>query len=518
MLPRAPLFAAESAKTSSSKAASADPAANGTFNVADFGAVGNGQVLCTAAVQKTIDECARAGGGKVIVPPGTYLTGPIFLKSNMNFEVQAGATLLGSTRFEDYPSIQGRWEGIDRTVFASLLTGDNLENVAITGNGTLDGAGSVWWDAHHKTQELRRQHGIEGRAPENPPDAPLRWPRPRMINLYRSKNILISDIRIQNSPSWNVHPVLCEDVCIDGLSIVNPENSPNTDGIDPDSCRNVRIANCYISTGDDCVIVKSGYAYDPTHRPSENIVVTNCVFGTGHCGVGIGSETAGGVRNVTASNCVCDGTRRGLVFKTARGRGNAVENIRANNFVMRNIVEDAIVLGMFYERGPRSAMPVNSATPTFRNFRISDITVAGAKSAGLIEGLPEMPIDGLCLSNISADAKQGVSCTNANNVICDNLIVNSDSGPALALTGLRDFELCRVGTRKPRRQEPVIALREVEGGWVHSCYAAEGTGAFVELRGPANKRIAMANNQLSGAATKIAYADGASESALEART
>jgi len=452
------------------------------------------------------------------VPPGTYLTGPIFLKSNMNFEVQAGATLLGSTRFEDYPSIQGRWEGIDRTVFASLLTGDNLENVAITGNGTLDGAGSVWWDAHHKTQELRRQHGIEGRAPENPPDAPLRWPRPRMINLYRSKNILISDIRIQNSPSWNVHPVLCEDVCIDGLSIVNPENSPNTDGIDPDSCRNVRIANCYISTGDDCVIVKSGYAYDPTHRPSENIVVTNCVFGTGHCGVGIGSETAGGVRNVTASNCVCDGTRRGLVFKTARGRGNAVENIRANNFVMRNIVEDAIVLGMFYERGPRSAMPVNSATPTFRNFRISDITVAGAKSAGLIEGLPEMPIDGLCLSNISADAKQGVSCTNANNVICDNLIVNSDSGPALALTGLRDFELCRVGTRKPRRQEPVIALREVEGGWVHSCYAAEGTGAFIELRGPANKRIAMANNQLSGAATKIAYADGASESALEART
>ena len=258
---------------------------------------------CTAGIQAAINACAAAGGGKVFVPPGKYLTGPIFLKSNLEFEVLAGATLLGSTNFADYPTIPGWWEGLERTVYASMITGIDLENVAITGQGTLDGQGAVWLDAWDKTEQLRKKLGLIGREPENPPGSPLPWPRPRVINLYRSHKVLIRGLAFHDSPSWTVHPVLCEDVYIEGLTIVNPPHSWNTDGIDPESCRNVRISGCYISTGDDCIMLKSGYKQIPEKPflPTENIAVTNCTFNAGGCGVGIGSETAGGVRKVAIS-------------------------------------------------------------------------------------------------------------------------------------------------------------------------------------------------------------------------
>jgi len=305
------------------EAVAATPSTAPFFNVLDFGAVADGKTVATTAIQKAVDACAAAGGGKLVFPAGHYLTGPIFLKSNVHVEVLAGATVQGSGDFEHCPSIQGRWEGIDRTVYASLFPGHDLENVSITGRGTLDGNGKLWWDAFRKTTAMRRQAGLNDRESENPPGSPLKWGRPRMINLYRCKNVWISGLTIVNSPSWNVHPVECQNVNIEGLTITGPENGPNTDGIDPDSCKNVRISNCYISVGDDCIIIKSGYmpVAGRPFAPCEDVVVTNCVFGTGHCGVGVGSETAGGVRNVTISNCVCDGTQRGLRFKTARGRG-----------------------------------------------------------------------------------------------------------------------------------------------------------------------------------------------------
>ncbi|MBV8477648.1 MAG: glycoside hydrolase family 28 protein, partial [Acidobacteria bacterium] len=328
---------------------SSDPRpARQVANVLDFGAVGDGRTLSTAAIQAAINACAAAGGGKVLVPPGRYLTGPIFLKSNLQFEVMAGATLLGSTNFADYPTISGWWEGLERTIYASMITGIDLENVAITGRGTLDGQGAVWLEAWGKTEDLRRRLGLKGREPENPPGSPLLWPRPRVINLYRSRQVQIRGLTIQNSPSWTVHPVLCEDVYIDGITILNPPHSWNTDGIDPESCRNVRIAGCYISTGDDCIMLKSGYKQIPgkPFLPTENVAVTNCAFNAGGCGVGIGSETAGGVRNVAISNCVCDGTTCGLYFRTARGRGNVVENVSAVNVVMRNLEQTGVVVSM----------------------------------------------------------------------------------------------------------------------------------------------------------------------------
>jgi polygalacturonase len=485
------------------------------FNVGEYGAVGNGKALCTSALQKAVDAAASAGGGKVVIPAGKYLTGPIFLKSNVHVEVQAGATLLFTTDFDNVPTIPGRWEGIDRTVYASLLTGADLENVSITGRGVLDGQGEAWWKAFRVVREMRKKMGLEEREPENPAGSPLKWPRPRLINLYRCKNVLIAGVTLVNSPSWNIHPVLCENVGIDGVTIVAPEKSPNTDGIDPDSCKNLRIANSYISVGDDCIIIKSGYRYQEHGIPSENITVTNCVFGTGHAGVGIGSETSGGVKNVAISNCVCDGTERGLRFKTARGRGNVIENVRASNVVMRQVGE-AVTVTMFYTGGDtHTAEPVSERTPQFRNLHFSNITAVDVKRAVLIEGLPEMPIQALSLSNVTVEsAAAGIACTNATGVTFDNIVVNAAKGPALHADGVRELEVIRFKTRKPKNGDPVIRFENVNDAVVQGCAATEGTGTFLEIKGTANREISLIANRLSRAARELDYIDGASEKAI----
>jgi polygalacturonase len=490
-------------------------------NVLDFGAAGDGRTLCTAGIQAAINACAAAGGGKVFVPPGRYLTGPIFLKSNLEFEVLAGATLLGSTNFADYPTIAGQWEGLERTVYASLITGVDLDNVAITGQGTLDGQGAVWLEAWGKTQQLRERLGLVGREPENPPGSPLPWPRPRMVNLYRSRNVLIRDLTIHDSPSWTVHPVLCNDVYIEGLTIVNPPHSWNTDGIDPESCRNVRISGCYISTGDDCIMVKSGYKQIPgkPFLPSENIAVTNCTFNAGGCGVGIGSETAGGVRNVAISNCVCDGTTCGLYFRTARGRGNVVENVSAVNVVMRNLEETGIVFSMFYEDEDRATLhPVDVRTPIFRNFHCSDILLDGAKAAIVVEGLPESPIQQLSLDNVLIKAAdKGISCYQVHGFSLNNAVVSANSGPSVECKNVVDLELVRVRTPRSQPNVPVIAMEGVHEAMVQSCSAAESSPALVQLRGDGNRDITLALNRVSKPTQEVAFTDGASEQAVVRR-
>jgi polygalacturonase len=495
--------------------------ANHAVNVLDFGAVGDGRTLSTAGIQAAINACAAAGGGKVFVPPGKYLTGPIFLKSNLEFEVMPGATLVGSTNFADYPTIPGWWEGLERTVYASMITGIDLENVAITGRGTLDGQGAVWLQAWGKTEELRQRLGIKGREPENPPGSPLPWPRPRMINLYRCRKVFIEGLTIHDSPSWTIHPVLCEDVHIDGLTILNPPHSWNTDGIDPESCRNVRISGCYISTGDDCIMLKSGYKQIPgkPFLPTENVAVTNCTFNAGGCGVGIGSETAGGVRNVAISNCACDRTTCGLYFRTARGRGNVVENVSAVNVVMRNLEETGVVVSMFYEDEDRStAHPVDIRTPTFRNFHCSDILLNGAKTAVLIEGLPESPIQQLSLENVFVQAaEKGISCYQVHGFNLSNVVVNASSGPAIECKNLQDLNLAHVRAPKLEAKVPAIVVEDVHGAMVESCSAAECSPALVQVKGDGNRDITLALNRVSNQAQEVTFTNGASEQAVVRR-
>ena len=490
-------------------------------NVLDFGAVGDGRTLCTTGIQAAIDACGAAGGGKVFVPPGRYRIGPIFLQSNLEFEILAGATLVGSPNFSDYPTIHGWWEGLERTVYASLITGIDLENVAITGQGTLDGNGAVWLEAWGKTQELREKLGVKGREPENPPGSPLPWPRPRVINLYRSRKVLIRGLTIHDSPSWTVHPVLCDDVYIHGLTILNPPHSWNTDGIDPESCSNVRISDCYISTGDDCIMLKSGYKQIPgkPFLPTENVAVTNCTFNAGGCGVGIGSETAGGVRNVAISNCVCDGTTCGLYFRTARGRGNVVENVSAVNVVMRNLEETGIVVSMFYEDEDRNnAHTVDVRTPLFRNFHCSDLLLDGAKAAVVIEGLPESPIQRLSLENVFVNAaEKGISSYQVHGFGLSNAVVNTNSGPPVACKSIVDLEMVLVRSTKSEPKVPAMVLEDVHGAMVQSCSTTETSPALVQLKGQGNRDVTLALNRVSKQTREVVFADGASEEAVVRR-
>lgn len=489
------------------------------FNVMDFGAVANGKTYCTPAIQKAIDACAAAGGGRVFFPAGKYLTNALFLKSNVHVDVEAGATVLFTTDFDSVPTVEGRWEGIDRTIWASLFTGHNLENIAITGRGTIDGQGPKWWEAFRIVKKMRKEMGLTEREPENPAGTPLKYcGRPRMINLYDCKNILISGITVQNSPSWNIHPVRCENLVIDGVKIWAPEDSPNTDGIDPDSCKNVRISNCTISVGDDCIVIKSGYRYKEDGVSSENIAVTNCVFYKGHCGVGIGSETSGGVKNVVASNCICDGTDHGLRFKTARGRGRSVENVRASNWVMRNVGIPMIVTGFYTGGDLHEKKPVDKYTPKLRNIHLSEIIIEGGGKTGVIEGLPELPAESIVFSNIVAEgAKTGIVCTNVNGLVLDNIVCDPKSGPAVVVDSINDLEMYRVTSRKPNKGQSVIRAENVNGGVVESCMAAEGTGTFLEIKGKDNKDLSLMCNRLSRASREVEFTDGASEGVVVKR-
>jgi len=354
-------------------------------NILDFGAVRDGSQVCTQAFKAAIDAAFTQGGGTVLVPAGTYLTGPIELKSNITLHLEAGAVIKFSSDLNDYPVIVTRWEGADVSAYMPLIYGKGLENVAVIGRGTLDGQGSFWW---HKKWEHAR---------------------PRMISFVESRDILIEGVKLINSPAWTVNPIECENVVVDKLTIVNPADSPNTDGINPDSCKNVRISNCHIDVGDDCIAIKSGTEKNPKRIPCENITITNCTMVHGHGGVVIGSEMSGDVRNVTISNCIFEGTDRGIRLKTRRGRGGVVEDIRVNNIIMRGGF-CPIVLNLFYRCGAdgdpvvedRNARPVDEGTPSFRRIRFSNITAREIQAAAAyLQGLPEMKLQDITFDNIS---------------------------------------------------------------------------------------------------------------------
>jgi len=484
------------------------------YNIKDFGAVGDGKTRSTASIQDAVDCCAKAGGGMVYVPSGEFVTGPIFLKSNINFHISEGATLLGDTVMSRYPGIQGRWEGIERKTYASILTGHDLANVSITGKGTIDARGRVWWDAFMETRRVREKHGIKEREPDNPPEAPLKWPRPRVINLFNCKSVLIRDITIKNSPSWTVHPVYCTNVTVDNVTVFNPDDSPNTDGINFDSSKDSKIVNCYIDVGDDCITLKSGYNSDGRRVgvSCENIVIANCVMVHGHGGVVIGSEMSGDIRNIAISNCVFDKTNRGLRFKTVRGRGGVVENIRASNIVMGSIgtaftfsmfYQDwrgALTLDGFYHGDKVKTHSVTEETPVFRNIHFSDISVSDANVVAEIRGLPEMPVQDISFTNINViSSDEGMMIENARCVLFDNVIVNAKYSPALIARDVEDIEIDRFTDPVPNTDVPLIQFENVNSAVIQSCKAYGGTGTFLEMVKGTTKDIFVKNNRLSKA-------------------
>lgn len=361
------------------------------YNINDYGAHPNRAEPSTEAIASAIHAASEAGGGTVYVPSGHYQTGAIFMKSNIELQLSPGAELSFSSDPNDYPVVSSRWEGVKQNVHASCIFGINLENVSVTGAGKLDGRGAPWWDKHR-----------------NSPDS-LLYPRPKLISFDNCRRVTLRDLTLVNSPSWTVNPICCHDVTIDNLSIYNPADSPNTDGIDPDSCVNVRISNCNIDVGDDCIAIKAGTEDTKERVACENITITNCTMIHGHGGVVLGSEMSGDIRNIVISNCVFKQTDRGIRLKSRRGRGGVVEDIRVSNIVMEDVI-CPFILNLYYFCGPRgkdkyvwdkNPYPVTEETPCFRRIHFANITARNVHAAaGFLYGLAEQYISEITFSDI----------------------------------------------------------------------------------------------------------------------
>ena len=387
------------------------------LDVQRFGAVPDGETDCTAALQAAIMCCPA--GGTVCLPTGVYASGPLFLKSDMTLLLGKGAVLLGVPNRSQYPVLPGvtpaadehseyylgTWEGNPLSCYAGLLTGINLQNVVITGEGTIDAnaQNGDWW--------------------ENPKQKKTAW-CPRTVFLNNCKNVTIHGISLQNSYSWTLHPYFCTDFQCLGVSICNPPDSPNTDGIDPESCENITIAGTHISVGDDCISIKSGKLFMALARqmPCRNIQIRNCLMEHGHGGVAIGSEVAAGVYDVHISQCLMRSTDRGLRIKTRRGRGrlSVLNDIVFENIRMEHVLTP-LAVNMFYFCDPdghspyvytKEPLPIDDRTPSIkklvcRNIHCTDCSVAGI----YLYGLPEMPIEDVEIKNIfisfSSSAQEG---------------------------------------------------------------------------------------------------------------
>ncbi|WP_037289139.1 glycoside hydrolase family 28 protein [Saccharibacillus sacchari] len=444
------------------------------YNVTDYGALPNTEQSSTSGIQAAIDAASLAGGGTVFVPPGIYLTGSVSLRSHIELRLSPGSVLKFSTDPAEYPIVESRWEGANRQVYASCLYGADLENVSVTGNGTLDGCGQAWWDRHRGASEE------------------LRYPRPKLIGLDRCRRVTLRDLHLVNSPSWTVNPMRCQDVTIDNLSILNPADSPNTDGINPESCSGVRIVNCHIDVGDDCIAIKSGTEDAEERIPCENISIADCTMLHGHGAVVLGSEMSGDIRNVVIQNCVFKETERGIRFKSRRGRGGIVEDIRVSNIVMENVI-CPFILNLYYFCGPRgqdryvwdkNPYPVTKETPIFRRIHFAHITARQVHAAaGFLYGLAEMPISEVTFDDIeismAEDATPGLPAMmadlepmrargfylgNVRDIAFHRVRVAQHEGPAFYIENGEEVDVanCRsVHTAQPERLVQVADSGEV---------------------------------------------------------
>jgi polygalacturonase len=387
-----------------------------------FGAKGDGTTKDTAALQAAIDACARQGGGVVHFSAGTYLTAPIELKSGITLRLDKGATLLGSPDHRDYPP-HNEFRLPDLQPLVSAI---NASDVALEGEGTVDGNGQSWWDE----ARVIKDHGVLGTG----------HPRPKLILFDHCKHVRLEGITIENSPMWQVVPYYSDDVVIRNVRILAPAHSPNTDAIDPFSSSNVVIDHVYADVGDDDVAIKSGPINSPgPDAPSRNITIRDCTFLHGH-GLSIGSEIAGGAQNIRAERIHFEGTDNGIRIKANRDRGNDVSQILFRDIQMKD-VKNALIISEYYPAilppGEQEAQPVTRLTPHFHSITLENVTAAGIQSAGAIVGLPEAPITDVLLKNVKISAQKGATIGYAE-VTGEGFVVETAEGqPIVQMAGAK---------------------------------------------------------------------------------
>jgi len=443
-------------------------------NLKDYGAVGDGSSLCTEAFRKAIDALTQRGGGKLTVPQGVWYTGPIVLQSNINLHLEKGAVILFSPDIDLYPLVDASFEGLDTRRCQSPISGRNLMNVAITGQGVIDGNGEYWrplkrskvtesqwkktisrggafkradyWvpsESYLEGEKLSDMNVPVNLQSEEEWNRIKPFLRPVMISLVKCKNVWLNGVIFQNSPAWNLHPNMCENVLIEDVLVRNPAYAQNGDGLDLESCKNVLIVNSTFDVGDDGICIKSGKDEDGRKRamPCENVIVNGCTVFKGHGGFVVGSEMSSGVKNIYVSDCQFLGTDVGLRFKSRRGRGGVVENIHIRNISMFDIQTDAVTFDLYY--GGKSAIEVladgdekkqqqvdmqevDETTPVFRNIDIQHVICRGARRAAYFNGLPEMPVENVLIKDMEINnAEQGIVINRTKNVTLENINVKA---------------------------------------------------------------------------------------------
>ena len=455
-------------------------------SVKDFGGVGDGVTLNTEAIAKAMKHLSNKGGGHLDVPAGIWLTGPIEILSNCDLHVTPNAVIIFDPDRDLYPIIQTVFEGLDTRRCESPVHAEGARNISITGGGVLDGSGEAWRMVKKSKltdgewRKLVASGGIVSRdgriwypdegfekatmfSNMNVPSVDLteeQWNeiksflRPNMVSLRNCENVLLEDCSFQNSPCWNVHPLMCKNLIVNRVNIRNPYYSQNGDAIDVDSCENVLITNSTFDAGDDGICIKSGKDADGRRRarPCKNLIVDNCTVFHGHGGFTVGSEMSGGVENIKVSNCRFLGTDVGLRFKSKRGRGGVVKNIYINDIYMKDILADAILFDLFY--GGKSAVeaaaekdetvnvpavPVDETTPEFRDIYISNVCCNGASKAMLFNGLPEMPVTNINVSDCTITADEGITLRNSQDITFKNVKCYPEKGDAITTLRVKNF-------------------------------------------------------------------------------
>jgi polygalacturonase len=461
---------------------------NRVVSIADHGAVGDGTAKNTEAFAAAIAAAAEAGGGRVLVPEGKWFTGPIHLKSNIDLHLAEGAEIVFSDVFEDYlPVVLVRVGGIELYNYSPFIYARDCENIALTGPGRLNGNSEKWWPWKSKETRQGFEMGAAGAPVEKrvfgTPEAAI---RPSFVSFVNCKNVLMEGFTIGGGPNWTIHPIYCENIVIRRVHVLT--EGPNNDGIDPDSCRNVLIEHCVFDTGDDCVVLKSGYNEDGWRvgRPTENVVMRHCSSRRGHGGLVVGSEMSGDVRNVYMHDCAFEGTDRAVRIKSRRGRGGVVENLWAENLKVKDMQREVVIMNMDYSSDQKQA--ANEKPPLFRNIHIKNVVGEGAPTAILISGLEDSPVQNVTFENMRISSTKGVICENVRRISFKNVTVESQRGPVFELRNARDVAIENAG--KP----------------------AEGM-AFVKVRGANSGDIRVSGVELD-AAKAIEAVDGATAGAV----